>query len=1186
VTNDFYNITFSNATVTINKLVLTHDVTASNKVYDRTTAASYTGGLLPANVKIDDKVMIDGGFRLVFTDPNVGDDIAVVPQNPDFWTLAGADGDNYVFPPWDDTQPWAKADITPKPIGDSDINAAGAPQTYTGSTCTTTVVVAFGAATLTKDVDYTIYSYSNNINAGQATVTIKGAGNYDPATTRDIPFTIAPMTIAVEELTAQDKTYDGTTAATLTIDEATIKNKLFADDRAGITVNYPTAGNFNQADVDKNIQVTPSAAVTLNGGNAANYLLIQQTGLKADINPKSVTSTDISVAPVVPLTYTGSSITPALTIHDGTTLLIENSDYTVSYRENVDIGPATATIRGMGNYSNTETTSTSFTIVQKAITVAELTAQDKMYDGTTAATLTFNETVFKNKLASVDRAVITITPPTSGTFAQSDVGTDIAVTAADVVLSGMKASNYDVTQQTGLKADITQRLLTDADLTIAPVSAHTYTGAAIEPPLTVTEGVNTLTPLQDYTVNYDDNIDAGTASATVTITGTGNYSGNASTTTTFTIQPKDINEANIAAIPDQTYTGATITPRVTVTDGGALAENTDYTLSYNNNLNAGQATVTITGKGNYTSSQSVSFTIQQKPLTAADLTIAPVSAHTYTGVAIEPPLTVTEGVNTLTFVQDYTVNYADNIDAGTASATVTITSIGNYTGGAFKATTFTIAPRNINEAIIAPIADQTYAGATITPPLTVTYGINSLTKGTNYTVEYSNNINVGTATVTITGTGNYTATQQTSFNIIRKSIAGSDITIVPVSAQTYTGSALTPSVIVLDGTATLTKSTDYTVAYTNNVNVGTATVMVTGKGNYDGVTDVTFEIVKADQTIHFPDIPDLWLINGPYTLQATATSGLPITYTSSHPNIADIGNDGITLQLKQFGAATITASQPGNNNYNPAAPVQRQVVIEESGITGVLRVIVIGADFDAINSRYVMRCSENSVIVIVEPEDYTARVYYNNILGSTFAVEVPTGVHSITYKVASGANVHEYTLEIAKPFKFDDVVKMRWNNTLTVINNPDNNGGFHFTSFAWYGDGRLITNNQSFSAGNIGQNLDPTITYHVVLAAEEYIGTLNSCPSVVTLRQNEIDMMAYPNPVQSNSCIFVEINMDEKQLDHAEIEIFNIVGASMGKVRVAGPITSVDMSSLPTGIYLLNLRGKNDLNKIVKVVVQ
>ena len=81
-------------------------------------------------------------------------------------------------------------------------------------------------------------------------------------------------------------------------------------------------------------------------------------------------------------------------------------------------------------------------------------------------------------------------------------------------------------------------------------------------------------------------------------------------------------------------------------------------------------------------------------------------------------------------------------------------------------------------------------------------------------------------------------------------------------------------------------------------------------------------------------------------------------------------------------------------------------------------------------------------------------------------------------------------------------------------------------------------------------------------------------------------MMAYPNPVQSNSCIFVEINMDEKQLDHAEIEIFNIVGASMGKVRVAGPITSVDMSSLPTGIYLLNLRGKNDLNKIVKVVVQ
>jgi hypothetical protein len=577
--------------------------------------------------------------------------------------------------------------------------------------------------------------------------------------------------------------------------------------------------------------------------------------------------------------------------------------------------------------------------------------------------------------------------------------------------------------------------------------------------------------------------------------------------------------------------------------------------------------------------------ITPKPITAAELIIAPVPAYTYTGAEIKPALTVTEGANTLTLIQDYIVTYANNVSAGTASATVTITNTGNYSGGASTATTFRIDPKDINEATVAPIPDQIYTGAYITPALAVTDGARALTENTDYTVAYSNNTDMGQATVTLTGKNNYTATRQISFTISRKSITDAGITIVPVPGQTYTGSALTPPVIVADGANTLTISTDYTVAYANNINAGTATVTVTGTGNYSGSRDIAFEIVKADQTINFPDILPLLLINGPYVLQATATSGLGVTYTSSDPAIAAIASDGVTLQLNWFGTVTVTASQQGTNNYNPAPPVQKQVSIIESGNTNA-GVTVTGAEYDAVNSRYVMYCNANSVTVIVAPEDYTARVYHNNVLGKTFTVEIPTGVHRITYKVASGVNEREYTIEVAKPFKFDEVVIMRWNNTLTVINNPDNNGGFHFTSFVWYGNGRMITDNQSFSAGNTGQSLDPTVSYHVVLTAEEYAGTLNTCPSLVVLRPRAMDMVAYPNPVQSNSFVFVETNMDEALLDHAEIEIFNIVGASMGKVRVAGPITQVNMSSLPTGIYLLNLRGKHDLNKIVKVVVQ
>jgi hypothetical protein len=90
----------------------------------------------------------------------------------------------------------------------------------------------------------------------------------------------------------------------------------------------------------------------------------------------------------------------------------------------------------------------------------------------------------------------------------------------------------------------------------------------------------------------------------------------------------------------------------------------------------------------------------------------------------------------------------------------------------------------------------------------------------------------------------------------------------------------------------------------------------------------------------------------------------------------------------------------------------------------------------------------------------------------------------------------------------------------------------------------------------------------------------------VVLQQSAVDMVVYPNPAQSNSVVLVELNVDEALFDHAEIEIFNVVGASMGKVRVTGRITPVSLPSLPTGVYLLNLRGKHGLNKTVKIVVQ
>lgn len=114
-------------------------------------------------------------------------------------------------------------------------------------------------------------------------------------------------------------------------------------------------------------------------------------------------------------------------------------------------------------------------------------------------------------------------------------------------------------------------------------------------------------------------------------------------------------------------------------------------------------------------------------------------------------------------------------------------------------------------------------------------------RGTDYTVSYDNNIDVGTATATITGIGNFTGTTTVSFKIVKGT---SKITVSAISNQTFTGTEITPAVSVQEGTKKLTKDVDYKVSYADNINVGTATVTVTGIGSYEGIARKTFRIVS------------------------------------------------------------------------------------------------------------------------------------------------------------------------------------------------------------------------------------------------------------------------------------------------------------------------------------------------------
>ncbi|MBR1663503.1 MAG: fibronectin type III domain-containing protein [Ruminococcus sp.] len=146
-------------------------------------------------------------------------------------------------------------------------------------------------------------------------------------------------------------------------------------------------------------------------------------------------------------------------------------------------------------------------------------------------------------------------------------------------------------------------------------NSFTYTGSAIKPAVTVRHpGMNnkTLTEGVDYTVTYSDNVNKGTAK--VLLKGIGVYSGSGEgMELEFKITAASIKNASVSDIGNKVYTGKAIKPSPTVKIGSkTLKKGTDYTLSYKNNVKCGKATVTVTGKGNYTGKVTKTFIIKPK----------------------------------------------------------------------------------------------------------------------------------------------------------------------------------------------------------------------------------------------------------------------------------------------------------------------------------------------------------------------------------------------------------------------------------------------------------------------------------------------------------------------------------------------------------------------------------------------
>ncbi len=197
-----------------------------------------------------------------------------------------------------------------------------------------------------------------------------------------------------------------------------------------------------------------------------------------------------------------------------------------------------------------------------------------------------------------------------------------------------------------------------------------------------------------------------------------------------------------------------------------LVENTDFTVEYSGSKgdlkSAGNTvTVTITGIGNYTGTITKTFYIGKGIAAYASSASLSRTSYVYDGTAKKP----TVKVGSLKPGTDYTVSYSRNINAGTA--TVTVTGIGEYAGSFTK--TFTIKPAAIS-SVGLKTSSYTYNGKYKKPAVTIKCG-NKTLKSTNYTVTYSKNLYPGEAKVTVKGKGNYTGSLYKTFTIKAPAVA-------------------------------------------------------------------------------------------------------------------------------------------------------------------------------------------------------------------------------------------------------------------------------------------------------------------------------------------------------------------------------------------------------------------------------
>lgn len=771
------------------------------------------------------------------------------------------------------------------------------PPVYTGSALEPAYESGYPTVTLTAGgtpVALTEYAttFDNNINAGVNTakkiITANVASTKFTGSVTKL-FTILPKALKNEAAgwttwAVTGKTYNGTeqTAEVITVTDAENSNALvfgtdfeLADgsgkgtDAGDYTVKVKGKGNY-----DPDVTITLAAVFT--------------------ISPKSIADVTFTLDPSE-YTYTGSAIEPAtstFTVTDDAIMLgdpatakalVAGTDYTVAYSDNVNVGTATITLTGKGNYDTGTTKSATFTITKLSLETAKIvcSADAGTYDYFNKKPSDIKVYFDKNDNDAYDAGTDLLVPDDQYDLTYKDrLAADFGAYAAGVHGYATNAGNVLVKATAKTGAGINYKDATDG--------THSY---AIAP--------KALKNTWTWTV------------------GSKEYNATEQQPSVFTVQDEDIDMDGLGNHPDLTF--------------GTDFELVDET-GYNKGTEVGTYDVKVKGLDancNYTTAAIVltpKFEITKRTINQTDIEITyDPASYKYTGHAIEPAddkyTVVDKGIiiddtdplnpvyKTLVLGTDFTVAFTNNVNAGTNTAVGTFTGAGNYKDD--KTANFSIVARSLTEAKINfSTEDITYAykdqkPATINVWFDLdgddTYDAGEEIPAADYTLTFKDTqagdfaaftdpavpgaaTNAGQVFVKATKkSANVTdATDGTDkYVILQKALNNTWTTVI--DPKTYNGQTQSPTAItVTDGDTSegLTLGDDFDLVidetgYPNvgyGINAGNYYVRVVGKKNYKETIQlpVQFTINKLDISTLTADNTAQYYYT--YTLGSTATA--------------------------------------------------------------------------------------------------------------------------------------------------------------------------------------------------------------------------------------------------------------------------------------------------------------------------